>query len=94
MTLKGPDGDLSVEYDPASDMGLLDYLDELDNADDYADLPYACRAGSCSACAGKVLSGTVDNSGCTFLNEDQRAQGFTLTCAVKPQRCARAGVGA
>ena len=46
--------DQVVNYDPESDLYLLDYLDELDNADEYAELPYACRAGSCSACAGKV----------------------------------------
>lgn len=84
VTLKNPDGDQVVEYDPASDMYLLDYLDELDNADDFAELPYACRAGSCSACAGKVVSGTVDASGCGFLDEEQKAAGWILTCTAKP----------
>ena len=70
VTLKNPDGDQVVEYDPESDAYLLDYLDELDNADDFAELPYACRAGSCSACAGKVVSGTVDASACSFLDEE------------------------
>ena len=74
----------SVEYDPKSDMYLLDFLDELDNADDYAELPYACRAGSCSACAGKVVSGTVDATDCSFLSEDQKADGWVLTCTAKP----------
>ena len=82
MTLKTPDGDKTFECPP--DVYLLDQTDELDNADDFADLPYACRAGSCSACAGKVLSGTVDNSACSFLNDDQKAAGFTLTCTAKP----------
>ena len=82
VTLKTPDGDKTFECPP--DVYLLDQTDELDNADDFADLPYACRAGSCSACAGKVLSGTVDNSACSFLNDDQKAAGFTLTCTAKP----------
>ena len=84
VTLKNPDGEQIVEYDPASDMYLLDFLDELDNADDYADLPYACRAGSCSACAAKVTSGTVNAADCSFLSEDQKAEGWVLTCTAKP----------
>ena len=81
MTLKTPDGDISFECPP--DEYILDVAEELEleGADD---LPYACRAGSCSACAGKVVSGTVDNSGCSFLNDEQKADGWTLTCACKP----------
>ena len=84
VTLQNPDGMQTVEYDPASDAYLLDYLDELDNADDYADLPYACRAGSCSACAAKVVSGTMDSSACSFLSDEQKADGWVLTCTAKP----------
>ena len=65
-------------------MYMLDQTEELDDADDYADLPYACRAGSCSACAGKIISGTVDVSGCSFLDDKQKADGFILTCTAKP----------
>ena len=65
-------------------MYVLDFADELDNADDFADLPYACRAGSCSACAGKLVAGTMDTTDCSFLTEDQKADGFVLTCTAKP----------
>ena len=81
VTLQTPEGDLTLDCPP--NVYLLDHTDELaeeEGNEAFADLPYACRAGSCSACAAKVISGEVDNSDGGFLSDEQKANGYVLTC--------------
>ena len=68
------------EFSVSADDPLLDALEAHGVV-----LPYGCRYGGCMTCAGRLISGVVDQSEGVALKEDQIAAGYVLLCVARPR---------
>ena len=78
ITIQQPDG-TETTFNCEEDQYILEAGEEAG-----LDLPYSCKAGACSSCAGKVISGTIDNEEQSFLDDNQLEEGLSLLCVTYP----------
>lgn len=71
--------DLDIIFNCLEDKFILEAAEE-----NNINLPYSCRIGSCSTCLAKIITGNVNQSDQTFLEEKHLKKGFILLCVAYP----------
>jgi len=52
--------------------------------DEGLSFPFKCRAGNCTTCKAKLVSGTLDQTHAAALTPQQKEEGWVLLCVGKP----------
>ncbi|MGD1857190.1 MAG: 2Fe-2S iron-sulfur cluster-binding protein [Leptolyngbyaceae cyanobacterium] len=75
VTLQNNRLEQKTTLDVAEDHSVLDAAKEIG-----LNLPIPCRTGTCDACVGKLLSGDLDQTDQSLLDDAQIADGYVLLC--------------
>ena len=80
---------VTLLHKPSSETKIIECCSDekiLDAALDAGiDMPYSCTAGTCATCTGLLISGEVDQSDQSALDEEQLKKGYCLTCVSYPR---------
>lgn len=79
VTLLSPDGEEMLIECPG-DMTILEAAEEAD-----VEMSSSCRSGACSACAGMLVEGIVDQSDQSYLDDKQVDAGYAMLCVCYPR---------